>query len=52
MRPSERYPTIARQTMQQGNGAARQREVYERSGSLEDVVDFIVQETAKGTTSV
>ncbi|MBE9169042.1 glutamate--cysteine ligase [Pleurocapsales cyanobacterium LEGE 06147] len=40
--------SIARKTMQKGNGAARQREVYERSGSLEDVVDFIVKETAKG----
>jgi hypothetical protein len=31
-----------------GNGAAaRQREVYKRSGSLEDVVDFVVRETAK-----
>jgi carboxylate-amine ligase len=38
--------------MQPGNGAARQREVYKRSGSLEDVVDFVVQETAKGTTAV
>jgi carboxylate-amine ligase len=43
---------IAQETMQQGNGAARQRDVYKRSGSLEDVVDFIVRETAKGTTVV
>ncbi|MEW6493260.1 MAG: hypothetical protein AB1589_12260 [Cyanobacteriota bacterium] len=43
---------IARETMQQGNGAARQRNVYKRSGSLEDVVDFIVRETAKGTMTV
>ena len=40
------------ETMQQGNGAARQREVYKRTSSLEDVVDFIVRETAKGTTVV
>lgn len=43
---------IAHETMQKGNGAARQRDVYKRTGSLEDVVDFIVRETAKGTTSV
>jgi carboxylate-amine ligase len=43
---------IAHKTMQQGNGAARQREVYKRTSSLEDVVDFVVRETAKGTTLV
>lgn len=43
---------IALETMQQGNGAARQREAYKHTESLEDVVDFIVRETAKGTTSV
>ena len=39
---------LVHQTMQQGNGARRQREVYQRNGSLEDVVDFIVAETGKG----
>lgn len=39
---------LVRQTMQQGNGAARQREVYQRTGRLEDVVDFIVAQTLKG----
>ncbi|MBD1835427.1 hypothetical protein H6F61_22780 [Cyanobacteria bacterium FACHB-472] len=43
---------IAQETMQQGNGAARQRSLYKRTGSLEDVVDFVVRETAKGTTAV
>lgn len=43
---------IVQKTMQQGNGAARQRDVYKRTGSLEDVVDFVVRETAKGTTAV
>ncbi|MBD1907837.1 hypothetical protein NDI37_10030 [Funiculus sociatus GB2-A5] len=38
---------IAQETMQQANGAARQRDLYKRTGSLEDVVDFFVQETAK-----
>jgi carboxylate-amine ligase len=40
------------ETMQQGNSAARQRDVYKRTGSLEDVVDFVVRETAQGTTAV
>ncbi len=43
---------IVQETMQQGNSAARQRDVYKRTGSLEDVVDFVVRETAKGTTAV
>ncbi|GAA6619987.1 carboxylate-amine ligase [Scytonema sp. NUACC26] len=40
--------SLVRETMQQGNGATRQREVYKRTGRLEDVVDFIVAQTAKG----
>ncbi|MBW4538588.1 MAG: carboxylate-amine ligase [Myxacorys chilensis ATA2-1-KO14] len=40
--------SIVRKTMQQGNGARRQREVYKRTGRLEDVVDFIVAQTREG----
>lgn len=40
--------SIVRETMQQGNGATRQREAYKRAGRLEDVVDLIVAETTKG----
>lgn len=40
--------SLVQKTMQQGNGATRQREVYQRNGSLEEVVDFIVAETGKG----
>jgi carboxylate-amine ligase len=43
----EEVSSLVRETMQRGTGATRQREVYKRSGRLEDVVDFIVQETAK-----
>jgi carboxylate-amine ligase len=43
---------IAQETMQQGSSAARQRDVYKRTGSLEDLVDFVVRETSQGTTSV
>jgi glutamate---cysteine ligase / carboxylate-amine ligase len=37
--------TIVYATLQRGTSAARQRAVYERTGSLESVVDFIIQET-------
>jgi carboxylate-amine ligase len=40
---------LARETLERGNGATRQREVYARNGSLEAVVDFIVAETKRGT---
>ncbi|MDF5719862.1 MAG: carboxylate-amine ligase [Rhizonema sp. PD37] len=43
----EEISSLVHQTVQRGNGATRQREVYERTGRLEDVVDFIVAETAK-----
>lgn len=39
---------LASQVLQRGNGARRQREVFARSGRLEDVVDFVVRETAAG----
>jgi carboxylate-amine ligase len=37
---------IARTTLFRGNGASRQRDVHRERGSLEDVVDFVVAETA------
>ncbi len=40
--------TLVRATLRHGNGATRQREVYRRTGRLEDVVDSIVAETEKG----
>ncbi|HEY9602183.1 MAG TPA: carboxylate-amine ligase [Allocoleopsis sp.] len=44
--------SIVYETMQRGTGATRQREAYKRAGRLEDVVDLIVEETAKETVSV
>ena len=38
-------------TLNRGNGAARQRRVYERSGELVDVVDALIEDTAKGTNA-
>ncbi|MEH2255296.1 carboxylate-amine ligase [Nostoc sp.] len=44
--------SLVHTTMQFGNGATRQREIYKRTGRLSDVVDLIVQETAKGIALV
>jgi carboxylate-amine ligase len=40
---------LVQDTLEHGNGATRQRQVYQRTGRLEDVVDFIIEETAHGT---
>jgi carboxylate-amine ligase len=45
----EEISSLVRETLDKGTGAARQRAAYERSGNLEGVVDFIVEETAMGT---
>jgi carboxylate-amine ligase len=34
--------------VQKGTGAMRQRTIYQQTGRLQDVVDFVVKETAKG----
>ncbi|GHO86331.1 carboxylate-amine ligase [Dictyobacter formicarum] len=39
---------LVRQTLQQGNGACRQRAVYQRTGDMHALVDFIINETARG----
>jgi glutamate---cysteine ligase / carboxylate-amine ligase len=38
-------------TLKKGNGAVRQCQVYERSGKLGDVVDALIEDTAKGTNA-
>ncbi|HEX8706794.1 MAG TPA: carboxylate-amine ligase [Pyrinomonadaceae bacterium] len=45
----EEISALVREVAEGGNGATRQREVYIRSGRLEDVVDFITAETSRGT---
>jgi carboxylate-amine ligase len=47
----EEVSTHVYRMQQEGTGAARQRAVYQRTGNLHAVVDFVVTETAKGTTS-
>jgi carboxylate-amine ligase len=44
----EEVSALARETLEQGNGARRQRLAYERAGRLEVVVDILVDETAGG----
>ncbi|MGB3639479.1 MAG: carboxylate-amine ligase [Rivularia sp. (in: cyanobacteria)] len=39
---------IVKEILQRGTAASRQREVYNRAGKLEDVVDYMVEETKKG----
>ncbi|GCE30664.1 putative glutamate--cysteine ligase 2 [Dictyobacter alpinus] len=36
-------------TLTHGNGAMRQRMIFQKTGRLQDVVDFMVAETAEGT---
>jgi carboxylate-amine ligase len=45
----EEVSALAGETLKQGNGANRQRRVYERAGQLEDVVDTLIGMTAEGT---
>ncbi len=44
----EEVSALVRETLTRGNGARRQREAFARAGRLEDVVDLIVAETARG----
>jgi glutamate---cysteine ligase / carboxylate-amine ligase len=44
----EDVSTLARGVLERGNGARRQRMAYERAGRLEDVVDALIEDTARG----
>jgi carboxylate-amine ligase len=44
----EEISSLVQAVLQQGTGATRQRAVYQQTGSLEHVVDFVVKETANG----
>ncbi|MBV9021057.1 MAG: carboxylate-amine ligase [Ktedonobacteraceae bacterium] len=39
---------LVQETLRDGNGATRQRATYQRTGRMEEVVDWIVTETRKG----
>ena len=45
----EEVSGLVSEAVSRGTGARRQRDAYARAGRLEDVVDLIVSETAKGT---
>ena len=47
----EEVSALVSETQERGNGASRQRRVYERAGRLEDVVDMLVEETAQMTNT-
>ena len=40
--------SLTRETVEVGIGAKRQRETYEQTGRLKDVVDTLLEETAQG----
>ena len=45
----EEVSALVHDTLEQGNGAGRQRRAYGRAGRLEDVVDMLIEETTQGT---
>ena len=45
----EEVSALVDRTVRDGTGASRQRKAFARSERLEDVVDFVVEETALGT---
>lgn len=44
----ERVANLVASVLSQGNGAMRQRAVFQQAGSIENVVQYIIDETAKG----
>jgi carboxylate-amine ligase len=44
----EEVSSLTRETLEGGNGTKRQRETYEQTGRLEDVVDTLLEETTQG----
>lgn len=47
----EEIQAIVHQTIERGTGAKRQRDAFARRGRFEDVVDLLIEETARGTNS-
>jgi len=43
-----RSRALARGTVERGSAARRQCEIFARNQRLEDVVDFVIAETARG----
>lgn len=47
----EEISSLVGETLRGGTGAMRQRQAYQQAGRMEDVVDLIVTETARGVVS-
>jgi carboxylate-amine ligase len=45
----EEISTLVYATLRRGTGAARQRAIYQHTGSLIEVVRYLVTETTRGT---
>lgn len=48
----EEISTLVHATMNRGTGAARQRAIYQRTGSLEEIVSYLITETARETGGI
>jgi carboxylate-amine ligase len=48
----EEVSTLVHETMKRGTGAERQRAIYQRTGSLEEVVNYLIIETARDTGGI
>jgi len=48
----EEVSALVGSILEHGNGAMRQRRVYDRAGQLEDVVGALIEETAEGTSQM
>jgi carboxylate-amine ligase len=45
----ERISSLVARTLDQGNGAMRQRALFQQTGNIRDVVQYIIDETARGS---
>lgn len=45
----ERISNLVARTLSSGNGAMRQRALFQQTGSMQDVVQYIIDETARGS---
>ena len=48
----EEISTLVHATMSRGTGAARQRAIYQRTDSLEEIVSYLITETARETGGI
>jgi glutamate---cysteine ligase / carboxylate-amine ligase len=46
----ESISRLVARTLNYGNGAMRQRAIFQQTGSMRDVVHYVIDETARGNT--